>query len=104
MEQKFTKPTAQADETVVITAIDKALSASATCPVVYDGLYGHSLADLDIMDVVANLFDDTAELMAQCQRGLLFGDRMRAGWYEIGAPEVFMEICNSQSGYYNHFN
>lgn len=56
--------TAQANETIVVTAVDVALLASAASAVVNDRLDDDAVTRSDVFDVVANFFYLTAKLMS----------------------------------------
>ena len=91
--------TTQTDESIVVAAVHKTVSTSATSPIVYNRLNRHSLADLDIHDVLSNLFNNSAELMTDSQGSLLSSDGMRCCRNDIGAILPFMEICSYQRGF-----
>ena len=91
-------PTTQTDESIVVAAVHKTVSTSATSPIVYNRLNRHSLADLDVRYVLSDLFNNSAELVTDCQGSLLSSDGMRCCRNDTGAVLPFMEICCCQRG------
>lgn len=84
--------TAQANETIVVTAIDIALLTSAASSVVNDRLDHDAVTRFNVLDVVAHFFYRTAEFMSDGQGDHFLGDWMRCGWHDACSAKVFMKI------------
>lgn len=90
------KPTAYAYESIIVTAIDETVSASATSSVIDDRLDGHPLTDLYICDIAANLLNYTAKLMAKSDWNFLLSDRVRSGRYDARTIQELIKIYDNQ--------
>lgn len=85
-------PPTEADEAILVAAIDQSVLTRSARAVVQDGLNGHSVSRLDVRDVVADLFHRAAKFVTQ-RHGQAF---LREGMWSLGddtsAPQVFMKI------------
>lgn len=75
------KLTTQTHEAIVVTAVDQAFFARTTCPIVDDRLYAYAVShSVAARDALSDLLNCAAELVSECQRHCLAGDRMWCSW------------------------
>lgn len=53
---------------------------------------GDTITLLETLDILADFCHDGAELVAECERDLVFGDGMGSCWTEVWAAEIFVEV------------
>ena len=90
-------PTAKANESVLITAVDQAFLARPARAIVYDGLYRHPRSNFDIVNILADFLHNARELMADSQWHLLVGEGMGRRGHDAGAAHVLMKILADAS-------
>lgn len=73
--------TAETDKSVLITAVDEAFFASATCSIVDDGLHHHPFTYFDILYIRPNFLNHSAEFVAKRHWEFLSRDGVRRGRY-----------------------
>ena len=84
--------TTQSDESIAVATIDEPLFTCPASAIVDDGLDSHTIANMMSGHTIADLFNDTAELVAKCKRHRFTGYGMRGGGAQIRPSEILVQI------------
>lgn len=89
-----TPPAAQADEAVLVAAVDQAAAAGPAVAVVDGRLHAHPVARPDVRHPLPHLLDDARELVAEREREGLARDRVRVLGLrdQVRAPQVLVQV------------